>query len=609
VTVDETVTIDGSKSYGMRFRRAADNASVYAAVNNIAGYTQSLTFTTPIAAANAPAVGDLFTFGEAGIETAPCVVAGYEALQDLAVKLYVVDEAPGVHTADSGTIPAFASRVSRPAAISPASIVERAVEQPVQAQELAAATSSTTPTQVAVLAPRYLGIGQLAAVGTAAFAGYTVSAPTFVGGEITVNATTTSVGTVTPNVGDWMVNYAGAVTTLGTYRWTGSAWTQAGITAEQRSAGMEDQHRLACLATPIVLQESATFDEIVAYQVTANYLKALKSLRVGGRYDKDGAVIDSGAFGFYFGASGCKSAGMEFEGEQGGGVQWGCPTQVGTGLTISSITAPALTALNGTDVAFVDAALESLRVYRWSGLAWAQAGSGLTISGMGVPAIASLNGTDIAFIDASLKSLRVYRWSGTSWAQVGSGLTLTNATSPALTALNATDVAFIEGGTQKRLYVYRWDGSSWSAVGSYLYIITALAPSITALNSTDIAYIDSNTNALRVYRWSGTSWAQVGSDLIISGSTTNIYNIYAINGSDIVVFDGVANTLSLYRWNGSTWSRISDAGTTNIVSLGLQSVTALNGTDVCFIDDDTNVLRTYRFSFSLSRPYSRKLTG
>ncbi len=54
----------------------------------------------------------------------PCIVAGIEALDDLACRLTVVDEAAGVHTADTGTIPAFVSRVSRPGSLSEPSTVQ-----------------------------------------------------------------------------------------------------------------------------------------------------------------------------------------------------------------------------------------------------------------------------------------------------------------------------------------------------------------------------------------------------------------------------------------------------------------------------------------------------
>jgi len=83
---------------------------------------------------------------------------------------------------------------------------------------------------------------------------------------------------------------------------------------------------------------------------------------------------------------------------------------VGFELTISGVGFPALAALNGTDVAFVNGTHDSLRTYRFDGSNWSQVGNGLTISGVGTPALAALNGTDVAFIDETQDSLRTYRF-------------------------------------------------------------------------------------------------------------------------------------------------------------------------------------------------------
>ncbi|MBL8967009.1 MAG: hypothetical protein JNG85_08370, partial [Spirochaetaceae bacterium] len=123
VTVDEFVTMETGKTYGARFRRS-DGLSVYAAASLAVGEGATLSFPTPIPAGSTPAPGDLFTFGEAGIETMRCIVAGIEALEDLGCRITAVDEAPGVHTADSGTIPEFSSKISRPAGLSLPAVVE-----------------------------------------------------------------------------------------------------------------------------------------------------------------------------------------------------------------------------------------------------------------------------------------------------------------------------------------------------------------------------------------------------------------------------------------------------------------------------------------------------
>jgi hypothetical protein len=68
---------------------------------------------------------------------------------------------------------------------------------------------------VTTYAPRYRGIGRLSATTTAAYAGYTVASD----GSVTAGST------ITPNIGDTMVNYYnGGVSTLGIYKWSGTAW-------------------------------------------------------------------------------------------------------------------------------------------------------------------------------------------------------------------------------------------------------------------------------------------------------------------------------------------------------------------------------------------------
>jgi len=472
----------------------------------------------------------------------------------------------------------------------------------------------TATTIVASNAPRYRGIGRLAATGTANFAGYEVSASTFVGGVITVNGTVTATTTITPNVNDWMLNYYNAgVSTLATFLWSGSAWTQTGVTGEMRSAALEDIFRLNCLATPIVITEGTTYIEAMIYRLFAKYVKILTggSIRGGDRYDESGSTIDGTKSGFYISASGsCKVAGMEFEGSQGGGVQWGGGQQVGTDLNIAGVgTYVALAAMNATDVAFYDSTNRDLRMYRWNGTIWAYvAGSELNIPDGAKPALAAMNGTDVAFIDYFNDDLRMYRWNGTIWSYVaGSELHIPDASFPALAAMNATDVAFIDGFNED-LRMYRWNGTIWAYVaGSELNIPGVGEPALAAMNATDVAFFDSGNQDLRMYRWNGTIWAYVaGSELNIPSAV--IGSLTALNGTDIAFVDNSNDDLRIYRWNGTVWAYISSAGTPNI-GAGQPALAAVNGTDVAFVDSTNADLRLYRFAFALSIPYSRTLTG
>jgi hypothetical protein len=86
---------------------------------------------------------------------------------------------------------------------------------------------------VTTYAPRYRGIGRLSSISTAAYAGYTVD-----------SAGTVSAGlTITPNIGDTMVNYYnGGVSTLGIYNWSGSTWALDTSSATLASAAEDLMH-------------------------------------------------------------------------------------------------------------------------------------------------------------------------------------------------------------------------------------------------------------------------------------------------------------------------------------------------------------------------------
>ena len=182
-------------------------------------------------------------------------------------------------------------------------------------------------------------------------------------------------------------------------------------------------------------------------------------------------------------------------------VNWIRAGLLGSGLAIAGASIPALAALNGTDVAFIDSDNTELRTYRFDGSEWSQVGSGLPITDALSPALAALNGTDVAFIDATNEELRTYRFDGSEWSQVGSGLTVPGFLFGCdLTALNDTDVAFIDSDNNE-LRTYRFDGSEWSQVGSGLTVTNAGSPALAALNGTDVAFIDATNDELRTYRF------------------------------------------------------------------------------------------------------------
>ncbi len=113
VTLDASVTMEAGKSYAIRFRKS-DGTSLVKNVVTSAGDTTTLTFETPFTLSTAPESGDLAMFGEADQESMELLVKSIEPQSDMTAHITCVDAAPAVHTADTGTIPAFDSHVTVP---------------------------------------------------------------------------------------------------------------------------------------------------------------------------------------------------------------------------------------------------------------------------------------------------------------------------------------------------------------------------------------------------------------------------------------------------------------------------------------------------------------
>ena len=278
---------------------------------------------------------------------------------------------------------------------------------------------------------------------------------------------------------------------------------------------------------------------------------------------------------------------------------WTFVSQVGNDLNIAGIIAPAIAALNGTDIAYIDGQNDDLRTYRFDGADWAQVGNDLNIPGFTFSAITALNETDIGFIDDSNADLRVYRFNGTDWAQVGNDLSLTTVGDPALAALNGTDVAFIDD-LSNDLKTYRFDGADWAQVGNDLNIASVGKPALTALNGTDVAFIDDSNDDLRTYRFDGADWAQVGNDLNIASVGKG--SLAALNGTDVAFIDLTNDDLRIYRFDGVDWLQVGNE--LNIAGATFLSLAAMSGNEVAFIDDVNEDLRLYRWNFATGKPHN-----
>lgn len=115
VTLEDDVYFETGKTYSLRTRKSDGTTRLQALTNPGTGFASTVTITTPVAVANSPAVGDLVMFGETATVTAPMIVRKIEPSEDFVVTLTLVDAQDGVYTADTGTIPAFNSYLTKAA--------------------------------------------------------------------------------------------------------------------------------------------------------------------------------------------------------------------------------------------------------------------------------------------------------------------------------------------------------------------------------------------------------------------------------------------------------------------------------------------------------------
>jgi hypothetical protein len=112
ITIDETVTMETGKSYGIRIRKS-DGTSITADVSTVVGDTNTLSIET-WTSGNSPEVEDLLMFGERDAESVELRLIGIEPHEDLTATLILQDAAPDIYQAESGTIPAYDPQITDP---------------------------------------------------------------------------------------------------------------------------------------------------------------------------------------------------------------------------------------------------------------------------------------------------------------------------------------------------------------------------------------------------------------------------------------------------------------------------------------------------------------
>ncbi|MCL4502055.1 MAG: MoaD/ThiS family protein [Deltaproteobacteria bacterium] len=119
VTVDELLPMAAGKDYGLTLRVPGETPWTEQVVTD-PGEQTTVEFTTPVDSTGTNlAAGDLVTFGEWGLETIPVIVKDIKQSSGMWAKLTCVDEAPDIHLADQGAIPAHKSLITVPYAWNP----------------------------------------------------------------------------------------------------------------------------------------------------------------------------------------------------------------------------------------------------------------------------------------------------------------------------------------------------------------------------------------------------------------------------------------------------------------------------------------------------------
>lgn len=110
VTLDDFMPMEAGKRYTLR-ARLADGSSLVREVVANPGEHKVLSL---VGSGDLPEDGDMIMFGLIGADSRRMRVHSKEPLPDLQARLYLVDEAPAIQTADQGTIPPFVSGTPAP---------------------------------------------------------------------------------------------------------------------------------------------------------------------------------------------------------------------------------------------------------------------------------------------------------------------------------------------------------------------------------------------------------------------------------------------------------------------------------------------------------------
>lgn len=150
VLLDDTMAMEAGKTYSIRFRKA-DGSSITRTVAGVDGEFTEIVFSD---AGSLPEAGDLAQFGEFSLESVVLRVKAITPQADLTAKIELVDDAPGILQADTGTIPPFQTGI--------APIVNYASYAPTDLQAVETIWTTSPPTSLLTLTWAAPDVGSVA---------------------------------------------------------------------------------------------------------------------------------------------------------------------------------------------------------------------------------------------------------------------------------------------------------------------------------------------------------------------------------------------------------------------------------------------------------------
>ena len=238
-----------------------------------------------------------------------------------------------------------------------------------------------------------------------------------------------------------------------------------------------------------------------------------------------------------------------------------------------------------------------VRIYQWSGAAWTQKGADIDGEAVndwsGESVSMSSDGNSLAIGAANNDGtgtdaghVRIYWWSGSAWAQKGadidgeaaddwSGESVSMSSDGNTLAIGAplNDGTGVVAG---HVRIYEWNGSAWTQKGADIdgeaaNNFSGFSVSMSSDGNTVAigAYGNGGTASLaghvRIYEWSGSAWTQKGADIdgedlvdesgysVSMSSDGNTLAIGARWNDGTGIID--AGHVRIYEWSGSAWTQ------------------------------------------------------